>query len=59
MVAEEREAVARLASIRAHDAPVDLDAKIRVVHGHDEVANTDMGFEPAAKAFARWIESQE
>jgi Zn-dependent oligopeptidase len=56
-VAEARESVARAAKIPSHDAPVELDAKIRVVHGREEIANTAKGFAPAAASFARWIDS--
>jgi hypothetical protein len=29
------------------------------VHGNEEIASTDGGFEPAAEAFAAWIRAQE
>lgn len=56
-VEEARESVARAASIPPHAGPVELDAKIRVIHGREEVANTAKGFAPAALAFADWIDS--
>ena len=57
-VAEAKEAVARLADVPAHEGAVDLDAHIRVVHGREEIASTDEGFEEAAARFARWIEQR-
>ncbi len=56
-VAEAKESVARAVSIPAHKGAVELDAKIRVVHGREEIANTAQGFAPAASAFASWIDS--
>ncbi|HEX5136061.1 MAG TPA: M3 family metallopeptidase [Planctomycetota bacterium] len=56
-VKDAREAAARVASIPVREGPVELDARIRVVHGREEVANTSRGFAPAADAFARWIDS--
>jgi hypothetical protein len=58
-VAEARGMAARLASIPERRGPVDLDARIRVMHGREEIASTAQGFEPAAAAFSRWIESLE
>jgi hypothetical protein len=58
-VKEAREVAARATSIPVHKGAVELDAKIRVVHGREEIANTSKGFAPAADAFARWIESLE
>jgi Zn-dependent oligopeptidase len=56
-IGEARESVARLASIPQHEGAVELDARIRVVHGREEIASTAKGFAPAAAAFSRWIES--
>ena len=58
-VAGARRAVERLKDVPAHTGPVDLNARIRVVHGTEEIASTEAGFEPAAQAFAAWIAPQE
>jgi hypothetical protein len=56
-VEEARESVARAASIQRHTGAIELDAKIRVIHGREQIANTAKGFAPAAAAFAGWIDS--
>jgi Zn-dependent oligopeptidase len=56
-VKEAKAAVARAASVPSHEGPIELDARIRVIHGRQEIANTSEGFAPAAAAFSRWIES--
>jgi len=56
-IREARDSVTREASIPRHEGPVELNAKIRVVHGREEITNTAQGFAPAAAAFARWIDS--
>jgi hypothetical protein len=37
---------------------VELDARIRVVHGRETVAVLDGDFEAFSAAFARWIDAQ-
>jgi Zn-dependent oligopeptidase len=56
-VKEARDSVARAASIPAHGGTVELDARIRVIHGRQDIADTSKGFAPAAAAFSKWIES--
>jgi len=58
-IAAARGAVERLADIPGYTGAVELNAQIRVVHGNEEVASTEEGFDPAARVFAGWIESQE
>jgi len=58
-VAQARGAVDRLPDIAEFTGPVDLDAHVRVMHGHEVVASTDRGFEEAAATFERWVRSQE
>ena len=53
-----RAAVERLPEIAPFEGDVELNTRIRVVHGHEEIANTDAGFAQAAAAFSDWIESQ-
>lgn len=56
-LAEARADVAREPSIPRRAGPVDLDARIRVVHGREEIADTARGgFERASADFSRWIE---
>ena len=58
--AEAREAIRRIGQVPRFEGPVDLDAKIRVIHGREEVASTERGgFAGAAKDFAAWIAEQE
>lgn len=55
-LAEARADLAREPSIPRHTGPVELDARVRVVHGREEVADTERGgFEGACADFARWI----
>ena len=55
--AEARAAVAKLEDIPEHADPADLGARIRVVHGHERVADTGEGdFRTAGRDFERWIE---
>jgi hypothetical protein len=51
--------VERTSRVRPFDAPVNLDATIRVVHGSERVATTeDGGFEGACRAFEGWVARQ-
>jgi hypothetical protein len=56
-VAEARAAVQRLEEVPRLDAPVELDARIRVMHGREPVAELEAGgdFEAFAGAFASWV----
>jgi hypothetical protein len=59
-VAEARAAVAALEHVPRFEGPVQLNAKLRVVHGREtvtELENDD--FSACAGQFARWIESSE
>jgi len=56
-IGEARGLAARAASIPEHAGPVELDAKIRVIHGREQIATTAKGFAPAASAFAGWVDS--
>ncbi len=57
-LAEARADIARERQIPRSNRPVDLDARIRVVHGREEVADTARGgFEPACAAFADWVQA--
>ena len=56
-IEEARGLKARAASIPEHAGPVELDAKIRVIHGREQIATTAKGFAPAATAFAGWVDS--
>ncbi|HEX5418356.1 MAG TPA: M3 family metallopeptidase [Gammaproteobacteria bacterium] len=59
-IAAAREAVKRIASLRAPAEPIELDATIRVVHGREIVATTESGsFEQASADFHRFIECLE
>jgi hypothetical protein len=60
-IAAARAAVGRIASVPRDEAPVELDATIRVVHGRETVATTEDGgdFDRACADFARFIERLE
>ncbi len=57
-VAEARERMRRMESVRPHTASVDLDARIRVVHGNESIAELDRDFNAFAGAFERWIDGK-
>ncbi|MBL8863319.1 MAG: peptidase M3 [Planctomycetes bacterium] len=53
---EARADLARERSIPLHAGPIELDARIRVVHGREEVGDSARGgFERLATDFERWI----
>jgi len=56
--AEEHASVAKLAEIPRAAEPIDLDARIRVVHGAQSVAEYRGDFEKFAAEFASWIDTQ-
>jgi hypothetical protein len=59
-IREARAAMAREPSIPRHTGPIDLDARIRVVHGRELVADAAQGgFEALSRTFGAWIEAQE
>jgi hypothetical protein len=59
---EARESVARLASVPRFEGPVRLDARIKVIHGRETVAELQGGsggdFEAFSGTFARWIDER-
>jgi hypothetical protein len=56
---EAREAVAKIEDIPEHADPADLGARIRIVHGHERIADTaEGGFHAADREFERWIENR-
>ncbi len=60
-VGEAKRRIERAKAIPEWKAPVQLGARIRVVHGHEEVASVapDRGdFQQAAGAFAGWIDAK-
>jgi hypothetical protein len=52
-----RASIERLHDVPEHSGAVELDARIRVVHGRETVAEVTGAFEPACEQFARWIDS--
>jgi hypothetical protein len=54
-LARARASVERLADVPRPRGPVELGARVRVVHGRETVAELDGDFETFAAAFARWI----
>jgi hypothetical protein len=60
VVAAARDAWTRGCEASERDLPVDLDARVRVVHGRELICDTaDMSFEAAAAVFDAWIRSLE
>lgn len=57
-LAQARASIARLADVPQPSAPVALDARVRVVHGRETVAELDGDFDAFSDRFATWIESQ-
>jgi hypothetical protein len=54
---EARESLERLASAPEPGGPVELDARLRVVHGNTTVAELERSFDDCAEQFARWIDA--
>jgi oligoendopeptidase F len=53
-----RERIARLAKVRPHTGPINLNATIRMVHGKQEIANNKKGFEAMAAKYKQWLQTQ-
>lgn len=51
-------AIERLERVPRFDGPVELDARLRVVHGREVVAELNGDFEACAAQFARWIDAR-
>jgi hypothetical protein len=59
-LAEARADLDREPGIARHEAALDLDARIRVVHGRETIAELDArGFAAFERDFARWIDERE
>ena len=57
-IAHARAQVAKLPTVAPQSGPVDLDMKLRVIHGRRDVASTDgHSFEAACDAFESWVAS--
>jgi oligoendopeptidase F len=57
-IAHARAQVAKLPTVAPQSGPVDLDMKLRVIHGRKDVASTDgHSFEAACDAFETWVAS--
>ena len=55
-VTEAKEQIERLATIPEYTGALDLDAKVRVVHGHEVITEFDNGgFEKADGEFKSWV----
>lgn len=55
---EAREAIERLQRVPPGPATVELDARIRVVHGRETIAELGADFDAFSAQFARWIDAQ-
>ena len=51
-----RAAIARLTDVPELQGPVDLDAKVRVMHGRELVAELGDDFDEFGREFSRWID---
>jgi hypothetical protein len=57
---EARAALDRLAGSTPDESqPIELDARVRVVHGREQIADSAQGFEACARGFESWIEALE
>jgi Zn-dependent oligopeptidase len=55
-IREAHAAIERLKSVPRHAGAVEMDMKLRVIHGREQVASTEGGdFDAACQAFERWI----
>ncbi|MFM7295670.1 MAG: hypothetical protein ACKO4Q_00370, partial [Planctomycetota bacterium] len=57
-IREARNAIERLQRVPRGPARVELDARVRVVHGSETVAVLDGDFEAFSAQFERWIDAQ-
>ncbi len=57
-VAEARERIRRLDSIKPFTGAVDVDARLRAIHGNEIVADLDRDFASFAATFERWIDGK-
>ena len=58
-LAEARAAIARLASIPEVAGPAPLNARIRVIHGKETVAELGAaGFDAFSEDFTRWVDAR-
>ena len=57
-IAEAKKRIARLAKVKEYARPVKLNARVRMVHGKKEIANSDQGFEAMAKKYGAWVRKQ-
>jgi hypothetical protein len=59
-LAEAKASWEAVATRPAFTGPVELDATIRLVHGHEVIANTESStFDEAATAFSKWVRGLE
>ncbi len=59
-IASAHQSMERLKDVPPHTGVIDLDAKLRVIHGAESVATTEgANFEQAANQFASWIKDKE
>ncbi|MEZ4405101.1 MAG: M3 family metallopeptidase [Polyangiales bacterium] len=56
-VARARASIEKLPSIPTRTGPVDLDVKLKVIHGRETVATNAEGFASACEQFESWIAS--
>ncbi len=57
-IREARQSIERLQRVPRGPTRVELDARVRVVHGRETVAVLDGDFEAFSEQFARWIDAQ-
>jgi len=52
---EAKKRIKRLASVKEHTKPVDLKAKIKMVHGKKTIADNRISFEKMAEKYGAWV----
>lgn len=53
-----KQKIKKLASVKQFTKPVNLNAKISMVHGKQEIANNAKSFEAMAEKYKKWLQSQ-
>lgn len=53
-----KERIERQKKVKPHKGTINLNAKIHMVHGKEEIANSKKGFEPMAEKYGKWVRKQ-
>ncbi len=53
-----KERIARLEKVKPHKGKINLNARVHMVHGKQEVANDKHGFEAMTEKYKKWVKGQ-